>query len=595
MADISQKTDYQVQIEGTTYSMATIPAPGSALVTKEKQRVLRNLKLDKLISDLMRAGELLFVAYNGVAGFGQLRASVTTISDKLGVLTADCEATMQAFERSAKSILTNLHDCFKFLLQGKEQWAITWLGKAGAAATEMANKADALAGRFDELGNTAVETLGKTQVAQGETEDARERVKKEMADLEAKTAGAKKLAEELLASKVRLESLYEEAKGKAETAENRALALSIVNAVMKPLGEGLGAFAGAMTRAQSPAGVMNMIPPMAPQPVMGTLGAAPPPVSPQPAAAPPPVSPQPGGAPPPVSGPLSAAPPPVSPQPGAAPPPVSPQPGAAPPPVSPQPGAVPPPVSGPSAPPPSGRPSGAAATPGVDPAAVAGAAAVGATLSNVGASTGQMGSDFFSAAEAYRKEKAVYLQNLLKLEKEQRDTASLIAEYAVRLKTAGESKQIAEATVASLFQAIGALKQISVVLRVSAMFWRQMAEHCKELASSDLKEKVTMFMTEPPEQRLVFFLEEDFKVQVVTYLAGWKAVELIAIDYGATCGRVRAQIQEDFKKNPNTEESRRLAPILGARLLEGANVELGERATQIQAIETELASTQAAA
>ena len=111
--------------------------------------------------------------------------------------------------------------------------------------------------------------------------------------------------------------------------------------------------------------------------------------------------------------------------------------------------------------------------------------------------------------------------------------------------------------MASLFQAIGALKQISVVLRVSAMFWRQMAEHCKELASSDLKEKVTMFITEPPEQRLVFFLEEDFKVQVVTYLAGWKAVELIAIDYGATCGRVRAQIQEDFKKNPNTED---LAP-----------------------------------
>ena len=147
----------------------------------------------------------------------------------------------------------------------------------------MANKADALATRFDELGNTAVETLGKTQIAQGQTEDAKEKLKGEMADLEAKTAGAKKLAQELQASKVRLQALYEEAKGKVETAENRALALSIVNAVMKPLGEGLGAFAGAMTRAQSPMGVTSMIPPMAPQPVVGTLGvAAPPPVSPAP-------------------------------------------------------------------------------------------------------------------------------------------------------------------------------------------------------------------------------------------------------------------------------------------------------------------------
>jgi hypothetical protein len=206
-----------------------------------------------------------------------------------------------------------------------------------------------------------------------------------------------------------------------------------------------------------------------------------------------------------------------------------------------------------------------------------------------------MGSDFFAAADAYRQEKVKYLEKLLELQKEERDTAAMIAEYAVRLKTAGASKEITEATVTSLFQAIGALKQISVVLRVSAMFWRQMAAHCKELASSDLKEKVTMFMTEPPEQRLVFFLDEDFKQQVVTYLAGWKAVEVIAIDYGVTCGRVRAQIQEDFVKNPNTEESRRLAPILGAKLLEGANADIGENATQTLAIEAELASTKAAA
>jgi hypothetical protein len=68
MADITKTTDYQVQIEGTTYPIVAIPDAGAALVTKEKQRVLRNLKLDKMISDLMRAGELLFVVYNGVAG-----------------------------------------------------------------------------------------------------------------------------------------------------------------------------------------------------------------------------------------------------------------------------------------------------------------------------------------------------------------------------------------------------------------------------------------------------------------------------------------------------------------------------------------------
>jgi hypothetical protein len=593
MGDVVPQTDYELLIEGTTYSMVKVPEASTALVTQQKERVLRNLKLDKLISNLMRAGELMFLAYNGVAGFGELRASVTKISDKLGTLTADCEATMQAFERSAKSILGNLKDCFKYLLQGKEDWAVTWLSKAAAAATEMATKADALATRFDELGNTAVETLGKTQIAQGETEAAREKLKRDMADLEANTAGAKKLAAELLEVKGRLQALYEEAKGKAETAENRAFALSIVSAVMKPLGEGLGAFAGVMARSQTP---MGMMPPMAPAspfptqpgspyapPVNPLVGAAPPPVSPLVGAAPPPVSPLVGAAPPPVSPLVGAAPPPVSGPPGAAPPPVSPLVGAAPPPVTPLVGAAPPPVSGPGG------------TTGLDPAAAAAAAAAGAALSNAGASAGQMGSDFFSVVENYNKEKVQYLQKLLDLQKEERETAAKIAEYAVRLTTAGEQKQIAEATVASLSGAIGALKQISVVLRISAMFWFQMAAHCRELAKSDLKEKVTMYMTVPLNERLAFYLDEDFKLQVITYLAGWKAVEVIAIDYGVTCGKVRAQIQEDFVKNPSTEQSRQLAPILGAKLLTAATTDLAANDTEIRAIEAALTAAREAA
>ena len=37
----------------------------------------------------------------------------------------------------------------------------------------------------------------------------------------------------------------------------------------------------------------------------------------------------------------------------------------------------------------------------------------------------------------------------------------------------------------------------------------------------------------------------------VTYLAGWRAIEVIAGEYGVACGTVRAQIQEDLAKNPS--------------------------------------------
>ena len=131
MTEVVQISDYEVVIDGQSYSAIAIPAADSGVVTAERNRLLKNLKLESLISNLLRAGELLTLAYNGVAGFGTLRGAVTSISDRLRVLAADCEITMQRFERSSRIITGNLRDCFKFLMNGREEAALLWLGKAG--------------------------------------------------------------------------------------------------------------------------------------------------------------------------------------------------------------------------------------------------------------------------------------------------------------------------------------------------------------------------------------------------------------------------------------------------------------------------------
>jgi hypothetical protein len=592
MAEVVAQSDYQIVIDGTVYSMTQIPDGTSPLVQSEQGRVLRNLKLDKLISNLMRAGELLFCAYNGVAGFGELRAAVTKISDQLAVLTGDCEAAMQGFQRSASSILGNLRDCFKFLLSGKEDWAVKWLAKAGAAAKDMANRADGLASRFDALGNDAIEILGKTQVAQGQAEAGRDRLQRDMADLQAKTVAAKTLTEELIKQKEKLQNLYNEAKEKAESAENRAFALAIVNSVMKPLGDGLGAFAGVMARTSSPLGMMPpAVPVPASQPSSG-LDRAPgsglnPPQNvgsdraantglDRPPASDPDRSPETGLDRPPGTPPYRASDSDLDRPPGSEP--------------------DRPPATGPDRPPSAGNdqaPGTSASS--TQQAATAAMAGAGAAMSSAGDSAGQMGGDYYSVAEAYRKEKLKYLENLLDLQKQERETAAKIAEYAERLKSAGQAKEISEATINSLFQAIGALKQIAVVLRVTAMFWRQMADHCEELAKPDLIEKIQLFKELPADERRTFYVEEDFKLAVVTHLAGWKAIEVVAIDYGRVCGEVRAQIQDDFVKNPSTEQSRALAPVLGAKLLADAQADLGKSDAQATALLNEIAATQQAA
>jgi hypothetical protein len=441
----------------------------------------------------------------------------------------------------------------------------------------MADEADALADRFDTLGNDAVQTLVDTQKAQGETEEAKAKLEAQIADLNAKDAGARTLAEELVKQKEELQQLYNEAKEKAETAEDRAFALSIVNAIMKPLGDGLGAFAGAMTRMSSPVGMM---PPNFP---VQTVPAG-------------------GGAPAAGSGSFAGA--------GTSPPTTGtspPQAETLPPDmesdnivrsVPPEYGPEDPPEEWTDGPPevgtpPSGSTSSGAGSGNVDPAVTAGVAGAGAGLAAAGTATSQMSGDIYSLAENYRKQKESYLKNLLELKKVERENAAKIAEYAVRLKNSQGQATIYSATVESLLQAIGALKGISTTLRLNALFWRQMSDHCQELAESDIDDKIEIYKTF--DDRTTYYQDPDFKEQLVRYMAGWKAIEVIAQAYGIECGKVRAQINEDFNKNPSTEESRRLAPVLGAKLLEAANMDVDSKKAEEAQAQQELDATRQAA
>jgi hypothetical protein len=476
MADAVQMADHEVVLDGQSYSAIAVPAPDSGVVDAERNRLLKNLKLESLIANLTRAGELLNLAYNGVAGFGNLRGAVTGVSDRLRVLAADCQFTMQQFERSARTITGNLRDCFKFLLNGREEAVIFWLGKAGVAAHGMADEAVALADRFDTLGDDIVQTLVDTQKAQGETEEARAKLEAQIAELNARDTGARKLAEELVKQKAELQQLYDEAKEKAETAENRAFALSIVNAIMRPLGEGLGSFADAMTGASSPAA--GMIPPNLDVPAVASGGNA----------------------------------------------------------------------------------------------------------------ASQTSGDAHSLAESYRKQKEDYLTKLLELKKIERETVAKFAEYTVDLKNPQGQATI---YVESLLQAVGALKGISTTLRLDALFWRQMGDHCKELAESDLKGKIEVYKTFA--DRTTYYRAPDFKERLVRCMAGWKAVEVIAASYGVECGKVRERLNEDFNKNPSMEESRKLVPVLGAKLLEAADMDVASKKAEEAQVQQELDATRQAA
>jgi hypothetical protein len=211
----------------------------------------------------------------------------------------------------------------------------------------------------------------------------------------------------------------------------------------------------------------------------------------------------------------------------------------------------------------------------------------GKTLEGVGDSTGQLGSDYYAIAESYNQERMRLLQLMEDIQKEERDALASIAEFAVRLAGIGDQVRTVQMARDALHESVGALKEISVALRVASTFWKQMANYCKEVATSTLKDKVTLYKDLPINERIELYVDPDFKLQVVEYLAGWKALSIVAREYSAECAKLTGEIQADFMKNPTIEESIRETPKLAAALLYRTQQDLAKTDAKSEAIKTE--------
>ena len=600
MNEVTKFADASVTIDGKPYSMLEIPSADSELVKVERGRVLRNIDLEKLVNGLNRGEELLFLAYNGVAGFGELTAAMTKLHDNFGKLCGKCEIELGNIERQSGQILSKLKLVFSLLLKGKEKAAIEFLEKCGTVARELSEKSLALSNEFDKLGNDAVEVLSNTQIVQGQQLDNKKKLDDKVKEYEANTAKAKKLVEGIAEQKKKLESLYQEAKEKSEVAENRSFALSIVGAIFKPIGDGLGTFAAVYTGGAA-AAAANKLKPTTPS-LPPTKAAAEKDADAKKeelqkaekdlkkveeekdkadksketaeatvktkkkdaetakeaadknksdtnlaAAAD-----------------LAAA---------------------------------------------EEKDAKVKAEKAIETAEEAAKAvekakkkvdaikaafaAAGTAVKEAGEALAKMGDSYTLIAEGYRKEKQEYLKMLMEKQDLERDALASIAEYAVRMKNTGAEIQTVELTCQSLFQAIGALKQVAVVLRLASHFWKNMATACEALAKSDLKDIIKTYEENfETADRLEYYTSQDFKAQVVRYYAGWKAVEVVSKEYSTASNKIMLKVHEDFKQNVSVEAARKLAIELGAKLAIGTQEDLAMNGEVKKELEKELTETQ---
>ncbi len=217
------------------------------LVLSRRNVLIGQIKLDEMIVNLGRLTLLVDLAYNAVPKHeGALVAALNQMQTDYGSLCQRCAVAMGSVSKSANEIGLALNMSMEDLYNGDEELAVGGIGDCAKIAGRLAALMKVLATAFDDLADRADTSLNTAHLARGDELQAVKALKHARTEWEAQKAKAEKLSEELASLLSELESKYDKLEGKLETTEDRAFAIALTGAIMKPLGEGLGGAATAI-------------------------------------------------------------------------------------------------------------------------------------------------------------------------------------------------------------------------------------------------------------------------------------------------------------------------------------------------------------
>lgn len=594
--DIEVLPDNGVKIDGEIFTLTAVPDPKSNLVAQQKKSILVDLTLDSLIEGLKRSAGLLFLAFNGVAGNGELRRDTNELQDKLAQRCADTQLALNRFSNWSSSVLESIRDVFTYLVDGQEDIAITLLQENSAVAAKMAAEAEALAQKFDKLADDTMTVSGKTQIAQAQSDEEKRKFEAQRTDLLAKTANAKSLSTSLAASRKKLEGLYNEAKSKADTAAERGFAVQMVGAILGPIAQGLGSIGGAFVAAKTGGLAAPSTPPAAPKADSTEETAAKNKLKEEEAKKAT------------AEEELAAA----------------------------KASVVKADSDKTSAIEAASKQETAAtlavekAVAAPDDAALKAAAekakaaaetaktaketadkllaeaklkqeqkqkaldAIGSAIKSAqeavetaAKNLQSVGAGLLDLAKSYEEEKRKYLDLMLKYESQEAEALANMAEYAVRMTAVTDAIGVQKTSSESLFQAIKAFNTVAQILRDAAKFWTQMKDACDDLATPKIQSRIEMFSKLPAERRAAEWKKEVFRTMAVTYMAKWQALHLICLEYSEAATSTRTEIKANIVLSPNYEESYKLVPDLAKKMsldAQRASNAAVERTTAIEEI-----------
>jgi hypothetical protein len=570
--------DYSVKLDGDTYRLVEIPGPKSKIVETEKKAILDDINLTELNNGLKRCGGLLYLAFNGVAGQGELRRDINKLQDDLVVQSGKTSLALGKFSRATAEVLDTVKDVFTYLAEGTEDVAIELLKQTGGVADGMAKEALELAQGYEKLANDTMSASGKTQIAQSKTDQEVEELKAQQADLKAKTARAKSLSDSLAESRKKLEQLYTEAKEKADQASERGFAVQMVGAILGPIAQGLGSIGGAFVAARTgglAGGTGATVPPSPPKVDSAEEEAAKKKLEDEKKkketaekdvadaeAAKKKVD----------EAKTTATEIATKKETDAA-------------------------LAKEKA---DKKPDDAALKTAAETAKIEADKAKAdkeaaekalkeandvveakkKTLAAIGESikSAQLaletaaknlqatGAGLLDLAKSYEEEKRNYLKLILDYEKQGIEALADIAEYAVRMSAVTNYESVKRMASDSLLQAIKALNTVAQILRDAAKFWMSMKYACDALVAPKFLKTIEVFSKLPVEKRTAEWKKEGFKTNGVMLMAKWQALHVILVETSQSVSETRKEVQSNIVSSPSPEESLKLVPDLAKAL-----------------------------
>ncbi|MTJ55399.1 hypothetical protein FJR38_23320 [Anabaena sp. UHCC 0253] len=211
-------------------------------------------------------------------------------------------------------------------------------------------------------------------------------------------------------------------------------------------------------------------------------------------------------------------------------------------------------------------------------------------LSGVSQQLQQISSQSYSAADTASKQKMAYYEHRNKLAAENREALANLAQYVVEIKYTTDDTKNIETAIKSLQFAIEALSGVVAALSQTTLFWRNMANYCKEtLGSTSFTEDLEFIQSSfTLEERKDYYSSEDFIQGALVNIAQWVALNNVCDQYLTAVNEVYGKVNKNVGKPPSDDEAAAQVAGLAQAVLKSAQNEAAAVDAEIESFRKQM-------